>query len=146
MNMLRSFLLLSATFVVFASASVRAQDDEIPKGFEKIQGKWKMVGLVVDNKVVNPPPRYVKLTVKGTKFIFDNGKPTIGVYKIDTSGKVATIDIEFTDGERKGTKLLGVFDTKKDMFRLCFTPVRNPRPTAVAAKPGNTLEVWQKTK
>ncbi len=145
---MRTQFLIALIGSALLAVSLPAIAGDVPMGLEKLQGNWKMVALAVDGKAIVPPPSNQKLAIKGDKFTYTPGSEEHrGVYKVDTEPKVATLDIEFTEGKRKGTTLLAVFEVKGDTLRVCM-PSSDPktRPDAVVSKKGTIVETWKKTK
>jgi uncharacterized protein (TIGR03067 family) len=123
--------------------------DEVPKGLEKFQGNWKLVGLAVEGKEIVPPPSNGKLVVKREKFTYTTGggRDVNGTYAADTTPNPPTLDIAFTDGEGKGTTRLAVYEVKGATLKICMASSSlKPRPELLAAKAGTIVETWMKVK
>lgn len=120
----------------------------MPKALKKLQGTWRLVSVTANGRTT-PMTSVYKLVVKGDKWEFNQpgGKSEVGVYKADDSGKVITLDIEITEGKRKGTKIPAVYEVKGKTLRICMdNSPRKERPAAVAARPNTLVETYQKLK
>ncbi len=136
---------LAAALVVFSSP---ASADDIPKGLEKLQGNWKMVGLSARGKPI-PTPRDTTLTVKGDQYTFSNGNARDdagGTYKPVAAGKAQGLDIVIEKGPAKGRTLLAVYDVKGKLLRICLDFDNKKRPERVGPAAGVIVETWQKVK
>ena len=57
--------------------------------------------------------------------------------KLDPMKKPKTIDVTFTEGERKGKTLLGIYEIESDAFRVCVARPGDERPAEFSAKAGS---------
>jgi len=57
--------------------------------------------------------------------------------KLDPTTKPKTIDVTFTEGERKGKTVLGIYEIESDAFRVCVARPGDERPAEFSAKAGS---------
>jgi uncharacterized protein (TIGR03067 family) len=116
---------------------------------KKLQGTWKFLSHEMDG---NPtPPEQVaklKITFTGDKFEVREGDRVVqaGTHKLDASKKPAQVDATVTDGEGKGSKMLGIYEFKGDTIKVCFDPMGKERPTSFTSKGGLFTAVCQREK
>jgi uncharacterized protein (TIGR03067 family) len=116
---------------------------------KKIQGTWRFVSHEANG--TRSPPEVVtklKITFTGDKFsVTADGKVVQGgTQKFDATKTPAQVDAMVTDGEGKGSTMLGVYELKGDTLRVCFDPAGKERPTSVTAKNGQLAAVLEREK
>ena len=116
---------------------------------KKIQGTWQFVSQKMDGKPV-PKEQVDKLTItfKGNKWAVHAGDKVIqaGTHKFDSSKKTGQVDAVVTEGEGKGSKMLGIYELKGNTMKVCFDPQGKTRPTSFAGKEGEFSAVAQRVK
>jgi uncharacterized protein (TIGR03067 family) len=116
---------------------------------KRIQGTWKFVSQEMEGKP-RPPEEVAKLTITftGDKWsVRESGKEVqAGTHKLDPSKKPAQIDAVVTEGEGKGSTMLGIYELKGDTMKVCFDPKGKERPTSFTAKAGQFAAVIQREK
>jgi uncharacterized protein (TIGR03067 family) len=136
--------LLAASGILQGSAQ-KPGDDEL----KKIQGTWQFVSQEMEGK---PRPReeLAKLTITftGDKWSVREGDKVVqaGTHKLDPTKKPAQVDAIVTEGEDKGSKMLGIYELKGDTLKVCFDPQGKERPTGLTSKAGQFAAVLEREK
>lgn len=116
---------------------------------KKIQGTWQFVSQEMDGKSV-PPEQLAKMTIAftGDKWSVRQDDKVVqeGTHKLDATKKPAQVDAVVTEGEGKGSTMLGIYDLKGDTLKVCFDPKGKERPTSLTAKAGQFSAVLQREK
>lgn len=116
---------------------------------KKLQGTWKFIAQTMDGKE-RPKEELAKLTITFTDdkwAVKDDGKVVqAGTHKLDGSKKPGQVEAKVTEGEGKGTTMLGIYELKGDTMKVCFDPMGKERPTALIAKAGQFSATVQKEK
>jgi uncharacterized protein (TIGR03067 family) len=118
------------------------QDD-----LKKLQGTWKFVSQEMDGK---PRPSEqlakLKITFAGDKWTVreDGNVVQGGTHKVDSAKK--QVDAMVTEGQDKGSTMLGIYELKGDTMKVCFDPMGKNRPTSLTAKAGQMSAVIQREK
>ncbi|HEV3448721.1 MAG TPA: TIGR03067 domain-containing protein [Gemmataceae bacterium] len=107
-----------------------APQEDMKKELAKFEGTWQPFYVEADGKVVKADIKDHRLVVAGKAFVFtgDGGKQE-GTIAIDPGKKPPTIDTEFTSGDHKGTKMVGIYEFSKDRLMVCYTAAPGERPT-----------------
>lgn len=132
-------------FVVFLLQAVALADDAKDKAIKrdrkKIEGKWRVVALVVNgNKAKDEDAR--KITVvngsDGTWSLRSEDKEiSKGISTFDPTHKPKTIDFTPTEGAGKGNQYRGIYELGKSLRKLCFASEGKDRPTEFSSEPGS---------
>ncbi len=117
---MKASLLLITSFALAAAA----QPDRKDAGKDEarvLEGKWNIASLVEDGKVEEDRGTYA---FKGGQVTFQigGGKERIGPFKLDTKKSPKWIDMGL-----KG-EVLGIYELKGDMLRLCLAGPGKKRP------------------
>lgn len=124
----------------------RETGDDVLK---KIQGTWQFISQEIDGK---PNPKEVVMKAKIT---FTDDKWTVridgdvvqaGTHKFDPSKKPGQVDAKVTEGEGKGTTMLGIYELKGNTMKVCFDQAGKARPTGFNTKEGQFSAVVQRDK
>jgi uncharacterized protein (TIGR03067 family) len=104
---------------------------------KQIQGKWQFTAEKANGQAV--PAEALKnmtVTFKGDHWTVRDGDKVVqaGTHKFDTSKKPIQIDAPVTEGEGKGSTMLGICEIKGDTMKVCFDPMGKERPTSLTAK------------
>ena len=144
----RAVALWAVGLVLFGAARLTAEDKA--KGQEALHGTWKIQEWAQDGKEV--PVNQIK----DVTFVFKDDTYTIsmagkelesGSFKVDTSKKPHTIDLEIKSGQDKGKKQPGVYSIDGDTLKTCFArPGASERPQEVAAKAKTIYTVLKREK
>ncbi len=140
------------TFRVFK----RVRPDEDPKEkairdeLIRFGGVWLFATLEIDGTKV-PADNFAanKLILQGDRFLAtDVNETAAGYYKIDPTRVPKTIDIIFTSGALKGTRVRGIYELTDDTYKTCITSDDSPRPERFESTPGSryALEVLKRDK
>jgi uncharacterized protein (TIGR03067 family) len=121
-------------------------DEDVLK---KIQGTWKFTAHEMDGKST-PKEELAKQTITfaGDKWtVRQDGKVVqAGTHKFNPDKKPAQVDAEVTDGEGKGSTMLGIYELKGNTLKVCFDPTGKERPADFAGKAGRMTAVVEKQK
>lgn len=132
--------------VVLGGAAARAAED---KDQAKFQGTWTFTAHEMDGKAT-PEADLKKMTITfaGDKFAvkMDGQVVQAGTQKLDSSKKPSTVDAVVTEGEGKGTTMLGIYEISGDTVKFCFDPTGKKRPTALKGGPGLDAGTLKKAK
>jgi uncharacterized protein (TIGR03067 family) len=116
---------------------------------KKIQGTWKFASQELEGK---PRP---KEELANQTITFDGDKWTVrrdgkvvqaGTHKFDPGKKPAQVDAVVTEGEDKGSTMLGIYELKEDTLKVCFDPKGKERPTDFTSKAGRMTAVVEREK
>ncbi len=115
-----------------------------PKGDQaRLQGAWKVTAGESNGK---PAPedaiKEARLVFKGDTVTAtgENGKTHALTFKLNTAGKLKTIDL--TSAEKKQT-LLGIYGLDGDSLTICLGPPGGDRPTRLATKEGSPSALFK---
>jgi uncharacterized protein (TIGR03067 family) len=115
----------------------------------KIQGTWQFVEHDMNGKAT-PPAELQKMTITfaGARWTVREGDKVVqaGTHKFDPAKKPGHVDAVVTEGEGKGSTMLGIFEQKGDTLRACFDPQGKRRPTSFSAGPGKFTAVVRRLK
>jgi uncharacterized protein (TIGR03067 family) len=117
------------------------------KALAKIQGTWRFVSQEMAGQP-RPPEEVKKLTItfKGDKWtVREAGKVVqAGTHKLDPTTKPGHVDAVVTEGQDKGSTMLGIYQLKEDTMKVCFDPQGKERPTSFKPKEGQFAAVIQR--
>ena len=138
--MSRPPLILPALAVLLLLAAARLRADAAKAQDKDLDGEWEMTDAVKDGKTPQRPPEGVRplyavkdgvmtpLSVEGAKG---------GALKVDPSKDPKEVDATPLDGPQKGKAMLGIYEVKGDVLRLCFADPGIDRPTEFSSKEGS---------
>ena len=118
---------------------------------DRLQGTWKFTSMEQDGQ---PAPKGEDLptitfekdrfTVKGP----DGQVLQAGTQVLDAGKRPKTVDATVTEGEGKGTTMLGIYELDGDNLKACFDTAGKKRPTEfkTAAGSGHMLVVMKRAK
>jgi uncharacterized protein (TIGR03067 family) len=125
--------------------------EEVRKHREMFQGSWSYVSLVHNGK--NIPAKDLeefRCIFRGDQFTFKVAQLVTmhGVFSLDSSKTLKTVDFKPTDRLHKGQKLMGIYELKGDQLRICYASAGHERPTEFKAEPesNRTLLLLRKEK
>jgi len=114
---------------------------------KKIQGTWRFVSQEMAGKP-RPPEEVAKLkiTFTGDKWVVreDGNVVQAGTHKLDPTKKPAQVDAAVTEGQDKGSTMLGIYQLEGDTMKVCFDTQGKERPTSFQAKAGQFAVVIQR--
>jgi uncharacterized protein (TIGR03067 family) len=115
----------------------------------KIQGTWQFVEHDMDGKAT-PPAELQKMTITftGDRWTVREGDKVVqaGTHKFDPAKKPPHVDAVVTEGEGKGSTMLGIYEQKGDTLRVCFDPQGKRRPTTFTSGAGKFMAVVRRLK
>jgi len=122
--------------------AARADDADVKKGLEKLQGTWKVESITVGgNKAPKEAAEKITLVVAGDKITVKDGeKNEEATIKIDPTKKPPTID--FTPVKDVKNTALGLYELDGDNLKLCWIKDGKARPTAVESKEGSEVVLF----
>jgi uncharacterized protein (TIGR03067 family) len=145
--------------IVSLFAAVRSQvadgaanEEAVAKDLQAFKGTWRLSSKEEDGKKFSEEEiKDVIGTIDGSgKVSVRRGDKVIneGTVKLDPTNKPKTIDVTFTGGERKGQRVLGIYEIDGDAFRICVARPGDERPAEFSAKAGSgrILVVYQREK
>lgn len=122
-------------------AAARDDKTDAKKEFEKLKGVWKFTSMEMDGKVVPKGDDLPTITFEGDKFTVKAGGAVVqaGTQTLDPSKKPFAVDAKVTEGEGKGTTMLGIYKVDGDTLTACFDPTGKKRPTEFKTTAGSGL-------
>jgi uncharacterized protein (TIGR03067 family) len=142
--MTRSARLALAACFLFPVAGLLPAGEEKGGGakeeLKKFQGTWQFVSREADGK--RAPARELKgltITFEGDTFTVKQGDEVVqaGTHKLHPGKDPKQVDAKVTEGEGKGTTMLGIYERKGDTLRACFDPTGKKRPAEFKAPEGS---------
>jgi uncharacterized protein (TIGR03067 family) len=90
----------------------------------------------------------MSITFTGDKFsVSVDGKVVqAGTNKLDPAQKPAHVDAAVTEGQGKDTTMLGIYELKGDIMKVCFDLKGKERPSSFTAKAGQMSAVIKREK
>jgi|SRR5262245_3628640 len=146
---MRAMTLTVAAFVMLAAAGALLAGGQGEKELKKIQGTWKFVAQEMDGKAKSKEDlAKLQITFTGDKWsVTDDGKVVqAGTHTLDPSKKPNQVDAKVTEGEDKGSMMLGIYELKGNTLKVCFDPSGKERPTGLTAKAGQFSAVLEREK
>ena len=139
-RLLPCLLFVGASLSAIASAN-DANDEAIRKDRNQIEGRWRVVTLVVNGSEVSEEDRK-KITVvnrsDGTWSLISEGDVmSKGTSSIDPMKTPKTIDFTVTEGEGEGNQYFGIYELGEKTRKMCFAPPNEERPTEFMFTPGS---------
>ncbi|VTR93232.1 Uncharacterized protein OS=Pedosphaera parvula (strain Ellin514) GN=Cflav_PD2062 PE=4 SV=1 [Gemmata massiliana] len=121
---------LCTALVVAVFAPARAADEKDDK--KAAQGTWEYETLEWNGKKI--PFNQIKMTTvtfDGDKFAIKIGDKVTssGTHKFDSTKSPKTFDATVTDGEGRGTTMLGIYKLEGDSLTGCINLTGRERPT-----------------
>jgi uncharacterized protein (TIGR03067 family) len=146
--MMKTKLMMLLILLPLAGAAP-APEPDVEEELKKFQGTWKLVAAQnYDGTESTPESRETtSLVVSGDEFVMTGGTEDFkGKFTIDPSKKPKTIDVEFTEGKLKGTKLKGIYEFNKDIRKSCFADANEKRPKDFDGGKGKLILEWKRDK
>lgn len=130
----------------FASQPVANQDpvqdpvreEEPLRDLLELQGTWQLVTLEEEGKKVGDLGKR-ELFVGGTVFLFKEEEKVVqaGNLRLVPARKPSAIDATVKSGRLKGNTMLGVYELKGELLKVCFDPDGDARPKEFGSKAGS---------
>jgi uncharacterized protein (TIGR03067 family) len=130
---IRCTLALSVALALAGGAS--AQEDA-KKEQAKLQGKWQITKMEVENKEFPPEDlAKLKISIEADKFITtkDDGEQEKNSFKLDPAKKPQTIDVTPLGGPLEGQVLQGIYALEGETLKMCLALPGGTRPDAFTA-------------
>jgi uncharacterized protein (TIGR03067 family) len=137
-----AFVLLTALLCAWTTvlpAAADEKDDAAKKELDNFKGVWAFVSVEQDGKPAPKSDEPQTITFEGNKFTVKVGDKVVQArtQKLDPSKKPKTVDATVTEGEGKGTTMLGIYELKGDTLKACFDPQGKKRPTEFKTTDGS---------
>ena len=142
-----SILVLMFVLGVVGVTAAVGPDDDVKADLKKLEGAWRLVGLEVGGKAVNPDTwgRPVRREFSGTKSSFASGERVVdGQITINPSKTPKWIDETLVTDKR----FQGIYELKGDTLRLFMERQGGQRPTEFKTKEGTqqAVETYERVK
>jgi len=135
---------------LLASAAADDKSDAAKKDLDKLQGTWTFVSMESNGQAVPQGDPAPAITFEGNKFTVKAGDAVLqaGTQTLDPGKKPKEVDSTVTEGEGKGTTMLGIYELDGDHLKACFDTQGKKRPTEfkTAADSGHMLVVLKRAK
>ena len=137
--------------VLAAAALVGADDpkaDAVKDELKKFAGTWKLVAANLDAEEQKPEDlKTGSLVVEGDTFTLKyKNEVHKGKFVIDPGKKPKTIDVEFTGGSLKDSKVQGIYQIDGDTRKSCFVEPGKDRPKDFDSGKGKYVWTWKADK
>jgi uncharacterized protein (TIGR03067 family) len=124
------FVLLAGLIIgLLAAASARAEPGDV----QHLQGTWQVQWWEQEGKV-SPAAELKNCTVffGGDLLLIRDGRAWLqtGTFTLDSSKNPKHITVQVKDGAHKGATMLGIYEIRGEILRLCFAVEGMKRPTA----------------
>ena len=120
-----------------------SKESDKKKTDDNLKGTWVLVSAVVDGnkatemliKKENHRRTFArnKLTIKRD----DLSTPIRATFEVNTTKKPKTIDIVPNEGPDRGKTVLGIYEVKGGILRICVVDPGNERPNGFSSKAGS---------
>jgi uncharacterized protein (TIGR03067 family) len=129
-------------------AAADDKSDAAKKDSDKLQGTWTFVSMEMDGQPAPKGDDPQTITFKGDTFTVKVGDKVVqaGMQTLDPTKKPKAVDSPVTEGEGKGTTMLGIYELDGDNLKACFDTAGKKRPTEfkTAAGSGHMLVVLKR--
>lgn len=143
-------LALALGIALLGSAIADDKADAAKKDQDKLQGTWTFVSMESNGEAVPQGDPGPTITFAGNKFTVKAGDAVLqaGTQTLDPSKKPKAVDSTVTEGEGKGTTMLGIYELDGDNLKACFDTQGKKRPTEfkTTAGSGHMLVVLKRAK
>lgn len=135
---------LIVVMAILAGAFRAAADPPAPEAEavraarERYAGTWKAVAIEADGNRAPPAAAIVVTNLPDGSWVMvvDGREASRGTSRMDPLATPAEIDVEITEGDGKGGRLLGIYEVTETRRRLCFRGESGWRPRAFATTAG----------
>jgi uncharacterized protein (TIGR03067 family) len=136
---------MTSQFFVAAMILIAAEapkDDAVKKDLKKMEGTWMQIGEThegITRTDKENKKAKVKLIIKGDKYsIFFGAKEAgKGTIRLDPSKKPKEIDMVLGGKDFKGQVMLGIYELKGNVLKVCNAFPGKARPEEFSAKKGS---------
>lgn len=147
---MRNCIALALGIALFTSVSADDKSDAAKKDSDKLQGTWTFVSMERGGQAVPQSDAGPVITFDGDKFAVKAGDTVLqaGTQVLDPDKKPKAVDSKVTEGEGKGTTMLGIYEVDGDNLKACFDTEGKKRPTEfkTTAGDGHMLVVLKRAK
>lgn len=135
---MRTAIGLSAGVFLLICSPVGSADKEDKFDAEKMVGTWTYVSVEKNGqKADNDSIKEGKVTIAKDKMTLEGSAGTFVLkYKLDTTKKPVTIDMEMTEGGGQGSTAKGIIAVQGDELKLCYS-TSDAAPKKFEAKEGS---------
>jgi uncharacterized protein (TIGR03067 family) len=127
--------------VLSHAAEGNADDAAVTKELQAFKGIWRLDSKEEDGKKFSEEEiKDVIGTIDGSGKVSVRRSDKViaeATIKLDPTKKPKTIDVSFTEGERKGKTVLGIYEIKSNTFRVCVARPGDERPAEFSSKAGS---------
>jgi len=124
-----------------SAADVAATEaDAVREARARYAGTWRVVSIESDGNRSTDDARKIVVTnaADGSWTLAVDGRQTArGTSRIDPLAQPPEIDLEITEGDGAGKKLLGIYEITEKSRKLCFRGEDGWRPREFATTPGS---------
>ena len=123
----------------FAALPATADEKKDKTDVDQLQGTWKFVSMEHDGQPT-PKEDMPTITFEKDKFTVKAAGGQVlqaGTQVLDGSMKPKTVDATVSEGEGKGTTMLGIYELDGDTLKACFDPQGKKRPTEFKSTGGS---------
>jgi uncharacterized protein (TIGR03067 family) len=133
------FALVAALLGAGLAVAPATADDKKGTDLDKLQGTWKFVSMEQDGQPVPKADEMPTITFEKDKFEVKAGGQVVqaGTQVLDAGKKPKTVDATVTEGEGKGTTMLGIYELDGDNLKACFDTQGKKRPTEFKTAAGS---------
>jgi uncharacterized protein (TIGR03067 family) len=135
--------LVVGTLTITAGLAAGGPDNEGAAELKRLAGSWQAVSYALDGKEAPAEDlKKVKLRIDahGKTAAQSEGKTFLAsTIRVDPGWNPKTIDIAFTEGDRKGKTALGIYKLDGDTLTICRANPGKDRPSAFSSTPGSGL-------
>ena len=134
-------LAIISLFAAVRSQAAEDNEEAVAKDLQAFKGTWRLSSKEEDGKkfseeeirdVIATNDGSGKVSVRRGGKVYNEG-----TVKLDPTKKPKAIDVTFIEGERKGQRVLGIYEIEGDAFRVCVAPPGDERPSEFSAKAGS---------
>jgi uncharacterized protein (TIGR03067 family) len=125
-----------------AAAPATADDKKEKTDLDLLQGTWKFISMEQDGQPAPKDEEKPTITFEKDKFMVKAASLQVlqaGTQVLDASKKPKTVDATVTEGEGKGTIMLGIYELDGDSLKACFDTQGKKRPTEFKTTAGSGL-------
>ena len=136
-----SRLAFGLVVAMLAGMPAVADEKDAKTDKDKLQGTWKFTSMERAGQVTPQGDEAPTITFDGDKFTVKGGDAVLqaGTQTLDSSKKPKTVDAKVTEGEQKGTTMLGIYELDGDTLKACFDMSGKKRPTEFKTEAGTDL-------
>ena len=110
---------------------------------DRLQGNWRIKSLIVNGAAISAGMLGdARVLVSGERFqSLGMGSIYEGLLRLDLSRKPKSFSIKFTKGPEKGNVNHGIYELKRDRWKLCIATKGGPAPHDFVSAPGSGFAI-----